>query len=278
MAASPQGRELNTAALNAGLTGTRFAGHVKHFASVGSTNTLAMEAAQRGARAGVWVADEQTAGRGRGGHAWHSAARDGLYVSAIVVPRVPVARALWISLATALAVRAAILETTALTADIRWPNDLLLGGRKCAGILVESSIAAAREQVEATMRYVVIGMGINVLHEGFPVELRAAATSLRLETGSEISRQKLLLHLLRALDEELTKLDAQHVATATGEGGLLERFAAASTWVRGKQVRVGETGGYTGVTAGLSSEGFLRVDANDGTERTVLSGGVRELI
>ena len=64
--------------------GTSFAGRVRHFPSVGSTNSLALEAAQAGAREGVWVADEQTAGRGRGGHAWHSAAGDGLYVSALV--------------------------------------------------------------------------------------------------------------------------------------------------------------------------------------------------
>lgn len=263
---------MDTADLDAGLTGTRFAGQVRHFASVGSTNTLAMEAAQVGARAGVWVADEQTAGRGRGGHAWHSAAGDGLYVSAIVVPCVPAARALWISLATALAVQGAILKTTGLTADIRWPNDLMLRGRKCAGILVESAIAAASGAAEATMRYAVIGMGINVHHESFPEELRELATSLRLETEREIAREALLLHLLRGLDGELGVLDR----TSSG-GGLLERFAAASTWVRDKRVRVGEAGGYTGLTAGLNSEGFLRVDADDGTERTALSGGVREL-
>ncbi len=269
----PPERELETGDLDGGLTGTRFAGQVKHYASVGSTNTLAIEAAQRGARTGVWVADEQTAGRGRGGHAWHSAAGDGLYVSVLAVPHVSVARALWISLATALAVQAAIRATTGLKPDIRWPNDVLLRGRKCAGILVESAIAAASGEAEATMRYAVIGIGINVHHESFPEELRELATSLRMETGAEVRRQDLLLHLLRGLDEELGLLESG----PSGDRGLLERFAAASTWVQGKRVRVGETGGYTGVTAGLSSEGFLRIDADDGTERTVLSGGVREL-
>ena len=96
------------AAVDAGIAGTAFAGRVLHFASVGSTNALALEAAQAGARAGVWVADEQTAGRGRGGHGWHSAAGDGLYVSALVAPALPMTMALWLSLATGLAAQAAI--------------------------------------------------------------------------------------------------------------------------------------------------------------------------
>ena len=98
-----EGSSFDVAAVEAGIAGTEFAGCVMHFPSVGSTNALAMEAAQAGARGGVWVADEQTAGRGRGGHQWHSAAGDGLYVSALVTPALPMTTALWISLATGLA-------------------------------------------------------------------------------------------------------------------------------------------------------------------------------
>src|SRR5437867_3841661 len=90
-------------AVEAGIAATQFAGRVMHFPSVGSTNVLALEAAQGGARGGVWVADEQTAGRGRGGHGWHSIAGDGLYVSALVAPSLPMTTALHISLATGLA-------------------------------------------------------------------------------------------------------------------------------------------------------------------------------
>ena len=122
-----------------GLGGDGFAGRVLHFPSVGSTNVLALEAAQAG-RGGVSVADEQTAGRGRGGHGWHSAYGDGLYVSALVTPALPMTMALWLSLATGLAAQAAIAEVTGLEVDIRWPNDLLLDGRKCGGILVESAV------------------------------------------------------------------------------------------------------------------------------------------
>ena len=260
-----------------GIAGTRFAGHVRHFPSVGSTNTLAVEAAQQGERDGVWVADEQTAGRGRGGHAWHSAAGEGLYVSAIVVPRVPARRALWISLATGLAAGRAIAEVSGLDVDIRWPNDLLLHGRKCGGILVESSLAAAGGGSNDAMRYVVIGIGLNVEHRGFPEELKDVATSLRLELGQNVSREQLLIALLLALHDELEKLDLEETGSFA-EGGLLARFAEASSWVRGKRVKVGEADGYTGLTDGLNPDGFLRVQAEDGTERIVLSGGVREQI
>ena len=125
------------------------------------------------------------------------------------------------------------------------------------------------------MRYAVIGVGLNVEHESFPEELREVATSLRMEAGPGVVRERLLVGLLRGLDEELAAVDAEE--QSEGESTLLERFASASTWVRGKRVRVGEADGYTGVTAGLSPDGFLLVDAADGTRRTVLSGGVREL-
>jgi BirA family biotin operon repressor/biotin-[acetyl-CoA-carboxylase] ligase len=265
----------DSATVEAGIAGTAFAGRVLHFASVGSTNALALEAAQSGARTRVWVADEQTAGRGRGGHGWHSAAGDGLYVSALIAPALPMTRALWLSLATGLAARAAIAEVTGMAADIRWPNDLLLHGRKCGGILVETAVAPARDDDRAMLRYAVIGIGINVNHAAFPAELAALATSLRMESGSETPREALLVALLQSLDEEIASLVREH-RDETGAGGLLERFAKASSWVLGKQVRVDEAGGYTGVTAGLDERGFLLVDGDDGVMHTVLSGGVRE--
>jgi BirA family biotin operon repressor/biotin-[acetyl-CoA-carboxylase] ligase len=266
-----EGDVFDLAAVNAGIAGTAFAGRVLHFPSVGSTNVLALEAAQAGARGGVWVADEQTAGRGRGGHGWHSAAGDGLYVSALVAPPLPLpmTMALWLSLSTGMAARAAIAEVTGMTADIRWPNDLLLHGRKCGGILVETAVDGEM------LRYAVIGVGINVNHAKFPAELEALATSLRMESGSEVSRETLLAALLRSLDEEIGLLVREHRGEIAGVG-LLERFAEASSWVRGRRVRVDEGGGYTGVTAGLDARGFLLVDGDDGVMHTVLSGGVRE--
>jgi BirA family biotin operon repressor/biotin-[acetyl-CoA-carboxylase] ligase len=258
------------------LTGTIFAGQVRHHCSVGSTNVLALEAAQAGAPHGcVWVADEQTAGRGRGGHEWHSTAGDGLYVSVLLRPRIALLDALWLSLATGLAVKAAIVTVTKLVADIRWPNDLLLSGRKCGGVLVETSIVASQANAPPMLRYAVIGVGINVNHESFPAELGDSATSLLRESGRTWPREEVLVEFLRALQRETDQLEAELRGASSGPG-LLERFAAASSWVRGKQVRVDEGGGYTGVTDGLDARGFLRVAGTDDVLHTVLSGGVRE--
>jgi BirA family biotin operon repressor/biotin-[acetyl-CoA-carboxylase] ligase len=269
--------ELNPTELRAALVGTRFPARLHHFPTAESTNTLLFEAAANGAPEGaVYLADEQTVGRGRGGHTWHSAPGPlgepaGLYLSVLAKPALHLREALWISLATALALHSAIKATTGLSIDIRWPNDLLLPqpggpGKKLGGILVEASVNPGEDPL---LRYAVIGIGLNINHESFPPELAPIATSLRLATGQQQSRNALLIAILRALDLELTQLEAH-------DPDLLARFTAASTWVRGKRVRVPEQGGYTGTTAGLDPRGYLLVDADDGTQRTVLSGGVRE--
>jgi BirA family biotin operon repressor/biotin-[acetyl-CoA-carboxylase] ligase len=259
----------------AALKGTAFAHNLLHLPSVKSTNVLSLEAAQSGAEHGsVWIADEQTAGRGRSDHKWHSPAGDGLYVSVLLRPKMALADALWLSLATALAVQKAIATVTRLTPDIRWPNDVLINSRKCSGILVETSAVASQSEVPAMLRYAVIGVGINLNQQSFPAELEALATSLRRESGREWAREPILIEFLRAFDKEIAWLEAELRGGSTA-GSLLERFSAASSWVRGKHVNVDEAGGYTGVTDGLDARGFLRVAADDGTLRTVLSGGVR---
>ncbi len=250
------------------LAGTPFVGRVLHFPTIHSTNTMAMKAADEGAAHGaVYVADEQTAGRGRGAHAWHSAAGSGLYVSVLLRPRLAPADVLWLSLGAGLAVHAAVKQVTALEGDIRWPNDLLFGTKKFGGILTELNAEVTR------VRHVVIGIGINVHQEEFPAELASIATSLAIESGRQWSRQDLLVALLRGLDREMNALTApgQMEAATTS---ILARLEAASTWVRGKRVTVEENGGYSGVTDGLDARGFLRVRAADGM-RTVFSGGVR---
>jgi BirA family biotin operon repressor/biotin-[acetyl-CoA-carboxylase] ligase len=251
---------------------SRFGGKITHFETIDSTNIRAIESANAGAPDGtVYVADEQTAGRGRGGHSWHSAAGDGLYVSALVRPEVGLAEALWLSLATGIAAQRAILETTGVHADIRWPNDLLVGKKKCGGILVETG---SHPGTPARLRYAVIGIGINVNHDGFPLELSALATSLRIESGAVASREMLLSNLLLALDAEITLLESELYDAPRGTP-LLERFTAASSWIKGMRVRVDEDGGYTGETVGLNQKGFLQVAGDDGVLHTVLSGGVR---
>jgi BirA family biotin operon repressor/biotin-[acetyl-CoA-carboxylase] ligase len=258
------------------LVGTRFARGVQHFASVDSTNAMLLEAAASGTTEGtVYVADEQTAGRGRAGHTWHSSPGDGLYVSALVKPALKLRHALLLSLATGVAAWQAINEVAGLNVDLRWPNDLLLTrsdgrARKCGGILVESAVEPGNDP---DLRYAVIGIGINVLHQSFPLELADLATSLAMGEDASVSRMALLVSLLRALDMELTVLEGGEESAPS----LFQRFAERSSWVRGKRVNVPEQGGYTGVTAGLDARGYLRVACDDGLLRTVLSGGVREM-
>jgi len=265
--------EFDLKSVEQGVLGTRFEGRVKHFAAVDSTNQLALHAAQGGAEWGVWIADEQTAGRGRGGHSWHSAPGDGIYLSALVTPWVPMSYARDLPLAVGLAAQAAVRECTGLELDLRWPNDLMFGDRKCGGILVESASEASVDGGEPRLRYAVIGIGLNVRHSGFPVELKAVATSLYVESGREFEREPLVAALLRHLNDEVRLLGTHN------EPGLYQRFTAASTWVSAKRVRVeereGQPGGYTGWTRGLDQNGFLKVEDDDGTIRTVLSGGVR---
>lgn len=255
-------------AVSRALAGTRFARRVHHFATIDSTNTqLLADAAEGALDSTVYLAEEQMAGRGRGGHEWHSAPGDGLYLSVLVRSPLPIAKALWISLAAGIAAADAISAVAGLRADIRWPNDLLIqtpkGSRKCGGILVETAVEGE------VLRYAVIGIGINLNHTKLPEELEDIATSLRIEAGARIYREALFVDLLRNLDLELSKLEA-------AQGDLLARFAERSSWASGKRVRVAEAGGYTGVTAGLDEQGFLQVITDDGSQRSVLSGGVRE--
>ncbi|HEX3966771.1 MAG TPA: biotin--[acetyl-CoA-carboxylase] ligase [Edaphobacter sp.] len=262
-------------AVTAAVANTAFAGKIHHFASVGSTNALAVEAAQSDTPLGsVWIADEQTAGRGRSNHGWHSVAGDGLYLSVLLRPRITLANALWLSLATGLAAQAAIRAVTGLIPDIRWPNDLLIDDKKCGGILVETSSLASLPESPAMLRYAVIGVGINVNHRIFPGKLETLATSLRRESGKLWPRERIFVEFLQALMKEVALLEVELRGALTSPA-LLERFAAASSWIRGKRVRIEDDGGYTGVTDGLDPRGFLRVAGDDGVLHTILSGGVR---
>ncbi len=273
----------NQAQVDPAIAGTQFAGNLHHYATTPSTNTLALEAAQQGTTAGVWLADEQTAGRGRGGHTWHSPAHveghpAGLYVSILMRPHLFGADALKLSLAAGLAASHAVSETCGVHIDLRWPNDLMLTSsdgieKKFGGILTESSIDGG---VSAALAYAVIGIGMNLNHKEFPAELAPIATSLRIAHGQVVSREEILISLLKNLEREVNLVEAE----ATGILRLpliADRFAQASTWVRGLGVHVDEDGGYTGVTAGLNPQGLLQIRLADGTLRSVRHGGVRRI-
>jgi len=247
------------------LKGTIFAKQIRHYYKIGSTNSEAMAAAAEGAPEGsVFLAEEQLAGRGRGAHAWHSARSAGIYCSVILRPAIPPSDALLLSLAAGLAVRSAVMEVAQLPVDLKWPNDLLIGGKKFCGILIEMNAEATR------VRHLVVGVGINVNQTKLPAELREIATSLKLETNSEWSRVELCAALLKSLDREYRELLTYG---ETARAAILKRFEECSSSVRGRKVRV-EDDGLEGVTEGLDARGFLQVRTTEGL-RTVLSGSVR---
>jgi BirA family biotin operon repressor/biotin-[acetyl-CoA-carboxylase] ligase len=269
-ATSPQALpSFDLVALKASLQGTPFHERIHHFAQIDSTNTHAMREAAAGAPEGsVYIADSQTAGRGRGAHNWVSPPGSGLYVSILLRPALSPGDALWLSLAAGLASQSAIATVTGLHADLRWPNDLLVGSKKLGGILTELQAEATR------VRFVVIGIGINVHQIAFPPALANSATSLAIESpGTSIDRTNLLAALLPALQDEVSRLAV--AAPAEAQQSLIRRLEAGSTWVHGKLVTVGEESPFSGVTEGLDARGFLRVRTDSGELRTVLSGGVR---
>lgn len=250
------------------IRGTIFDAQLHHFYKIGSTNTAAMAAAAEGLPEGaVFLAEEQTAGRGRGANSWQSARSVGIYCSVVLRPPLSPSQVLVLALAAGLAVRAAIEQVNAsVTPDLKWPNDVLIAGKKVCGILTEMNAEATR------VRYIVIGIGINVNQTDFPAELETGATSLRIATNSEWSRVELAAALLKSLDREYRSLVEQPGA----QQSILQRFAKQSSWVQSKQIRVEENGSrIEGTTEGLDERGFLQIRTAQGL-RTILSGTVRE--
>ncbi|HWY59326.1 MAG TPA: biotin--[acetyl-CoA-carboxylase] ligase [Terriglobales bacterium] len=249
------------------LHGTIFGKHIHHYYKIGSTNTVAMEAASAGAPEGsVFLAEQQTAGRGRGANQWHSARSSGIYCSVLLRPALPPSDALLLSLAAGLAVHSAVQEIDSrLIPDLKWPNDVLIDGKKFCGILTEMNAEVTR------VRHVVVGIGLNVNQSSFPTDLQTIATSLRLVSGTEWSRVELCTALLKSLDREYRDLlENPEVATAS----ILQRFQERSSSVRGRQVEIEDNVGLEGMTEGLDSRGFLQVRTAQGL-RTVLSGTVK---
>jgi BirA family biotin operon repressor/biotin-[acetyl-CoA-carboxylase] ligase len=247
--------------LNIEFVRERFPGReIRWYESVDSTMREAIEMAEAGCASGAVVgADEQTAGYGRFGRAWRSERDAGLYQT--IVLRIPVAAASLpaVTFALGLAVAAAIEQTAGVACDLRWPNDVLIGGRKAAGILTELHGTA-----------VVAGIGINVNHTEFPPDLAALATSIRIAAGREQSREQLLVAVLEQIDAHCDILARQ------GADAIRRSFAMRSSYVSGRRVAVeqGETT-LTGVTAGLTEAGFLRLLRDDGREEIIVAGGVR---
>lgn len=252
------------AELETALKNTDFAGKLHFSAVTHSTSNDALEAARAGAPHGsVFFADEQRAGRGRGNHAWHSAAGQGLYVSVLLRPLLPAARLPLLPLAAGLAAVEAVRAVTGLTVDLRWPNDLLINDRKTGGILVETKTEAG------TVAFAVVGIGINVHQQAFDPALDTPATSLDIESRRTINRGSLLVSLLKSLEREALAL-TEPAASET----VPRRVEQASTWVRGRRVEVHGPQACTGTTDGLEEHGFLLVRTPAGVV-TVQTGGIR---
>ena len=233
---------------------------VEWHASIGSTMTEASRLAASGCASGTLAgAEVQTAGRGRHGRSWHSEAGAGLYVSIVLRYTFPPSELPVVTLALGLAVSEAILKATGLACDLRWPNDVLIQSKKCAGILTQLEGSA-----------IIAGIGINVNHSEFPQDLGAIATSLRLASGRRHSREQLLVELLAGVDSYCALLEKE------GPAPVLAMFAQASSFVQGRRVCVDQEGSVLrGTTAGLNHSGFLILQGDDGHQNVIIAGGVR---
>jgi BirA family biotin operon repressor/biotin-[acetyl-CoA-carboxylase] ligase len=218
---------------------------IDYYPSIDST----MRAAAGCQRGTIVIAGEQLAGQGRHGHTWHSAANTGLYCSLVLKPS-PL-----LTLALGLAAVEAITRATGLVCDIRWPNDLMLGGKKAGGILVQLVEGSA-----------IAGIGINVNHQSFPRHLATEATSLALQAGRQFHLEDILVALVPAA-EAMVKED---------QSAILRLFTRTSSYAAGRRVIVHQASGVVqGTTAGLDPDGFLVVRQDDGTDTLILAGGVR---
>ena len=227
-----------------------------------STMTVAAKLSAAGAPAGtVVVAEEQTAGKGRAGHSWYSEPAIGLYMTLILRPGVRGDSLPLLTLATGLAVKEAVESIVGVHVDLKWPNDLLINGKKVAGILLTYDSGA-----------VLVGIGINVNHTRFPEDIAGLATSLRLAGKRELSREPLLVRVLESVERHAQLLASE------GSLGILDAFTQASSYVGGRRVTVDlDNRAVTGTTAGLDERGFLRLRTDAGELVTILAGGVRPL-
>lgn len=240
-------------------------GRIDYFTQTDSTNVRARVIAADGAPEGsVVVAEEQLQGKGRRGRAWYSPAGEGIYVSVILRPRVQPYEAPQLVLMTAVAAAETLLAHAAVPVAIKWPNDILVGGKKIAGILTEMSVDMDR------IDYVIIGLGLNVNTPaaGLPPEIAGIATSLRAETGRAFSRAELLRTYLEKLEGYYTLFRERNFEP------IRQRWLELAKII-GRQVRIaGVERTYEGEVADIDPNGFLILKSPDGTTQRILAGDV----
>lgn len=244
---------------------TRWAGRPVVYASeTDSTNIQAKALGEKGASHGtLFVADRQTAGKGRRGRSWESPSGTSIYMTVLLRPGFLPSRAPMLTLVMALSVAEGITGETGLLAQIKWPNDIVVNRKKVCGILTEMSA-----EVDY-INYVVTGAGINVNTECFPKEIAGTATSLYIEGGARVRRAKLAARIMERYEENYeTFLAAED----------LSRLKSAYNRLlvnRGKEVRILEPGNeYEAVASGINDTGELIVTAQDGSRRAIFAGEV----
>lgn len=244
---------------------TRWMGRpVKYYEVITTTNQYAKKAGEEGAPEGLLVvAEEQTQGKGRFGRWWKTPSGSCVAMTLLLRPKLPPARISMVTLVMGLAVTAAIRELYGLPAGIKWPNDVVLHGKKVCGILTEMSAELM------AVNYIVIGTGINVNLKAFPEELEHTATSIALELGYEVNRAELIAACMKKFEEyyELFVRDGDLSGMREEYNDLLLN--------REQQVRVLEPSGeYTGTALGINPAGELLVQKEDGSVEAVYAGEV----
>lgn len=237
---------------------------VKYFEEITSTNQYAKRIAEEGAPEGMLViADEQTKGKGRSGRAWTTPKGTAVAMTLVLRPKLPPARVSMVTLVMGLAVAKACRQLYDIPAGIKWPNDVVVNGKKLCGILTEMSMELT------AVNYVVIGAGINVNVTGFPQEISQTATSLFLELGHETARAELIAVCMKYFEEYYEKfLQAQDLSA------LMEEYNELLV-NKGRKVRVLEPGHeYMGTAMGINKDGELLVVREDGTQTAVYAGEV----
>ena len=244
---------------------TRWAGHpVTYYDVLDSTNLRAKMDAENGAPQGALVvADMQTAGRGRRGRSWSSPAGANVYFTLILKPDFAPDKASMLTLVMAMAVAAGITEVGGVQAYIKWPNDIVINGKKVCGMLTEMSLQ------QDYIQHVVIGVGINVGLQDFPPEIAAVAACLERECGRKIHRASLVVSIMKAFEEYY-----ESFLRTLDFSGLLEAYNSLLVNC-GREVRVMDPKGeYTGISRGINQTGELLVEMPDGSERAVYAGEV----
>ena len=252
--------------LLARLGGARIIGRdVQVFEETTSTNDVVEKLARDGVREGVVVfAESQTKGRGRLGRVWMSPTHKGLWFSLLLRPELRPQAATQLTIASATAVRRAVKSVTGITAEIKWPNDLLINGKKVAGILTEMSAEPDR------VRHIIVGIGVDVNLEAkeFPPELRKIATSLRIESGEEVSRAELATAILQELEKDYARICGGKFAAVADEWeagcGTIGKDVTVQMGVQ--QVR--------GRAEALDDDGALLVRTEHGHLERVIGGDV----